>query len=1265
MKYTIFYSWQSDTEPDFNWNLIRDSINSAIKNIENKGQLKGVFFNDLQESTSNVPGSPDTVQTIEERIDNCDIFIGDLTITNSHPRILEFLKNNSDIPYKFSPNSNVYGEYNWAFSKHGSKAIIAVMNTFYGDPKKNPQIIPFDIRQKRFPFSYYCDSEMQIEEASLKLISFFENAIRESILKIIDDERYRYIPFITFAEHKKEYIPKCEYCSNASLDVFKNNILNNDSNIRLLGISGIGKTRLVIEAIKNSPEHIARYLYCDCFIDDFEEVKKKIELILRKKENPLIVLDNCNTEQAQFAIRIKRRYSSTNCKVITIWNQEERSTLEGFAYINLNVDLHDVVDEIINKKSINISDENKNLIKEFSDGIPLMAILLIESINEGNTDIGKLTNKDFVNKLIFEEKEEREIIKSCSLFRYIGFEGDFRSQIKFIIENKAITPINGESEVKLAQFDKLFNKYKKREIVETNGRLFGIRPRPLAFALAEEWFEDCSDERMENVIKSIQDENNPNSKILTESLCAQIKYLGNNERVKSLIEKLTNIHGPFDNAEVLNTELGSRLFRSFVEVNPIAVANNLFRLFGSMSIEQLKKIEEGRRNLVWTLEKLCFDKTTFDLGAKLMMSFAIAENESWGNNSTAEFLHLFKIQLAGTEANLYDRLEIVKWGLEKGNEYTLMSLKALNSALTTQNFTRFIGAEIQGTRRLKDYSPSYDEILKYWTDILEILDKYIDIPEYFTFCCEIISNHIRGLSRAGVVEMILPLIRKVVERLNYDWELILDRLYDVKKYDFNYLNSEEQLKIIDLIELLTKNDFYSRFAAVEKYRKRSDIKIDFNDSIKIQQNKYLELANEFVNDEFCSFEILHLIYSNRHSFSTPFGSRIAELIETDFEKVYIFIDISLEILISIEFKNRNSSIIIDFARGLKQDKTRDYLVNSLLNRKELSYLLFPIFGVFNYGFEKLRILFALIENNDVAIGEFKQYFSYYPLHSYSEFNFPAFINKIKEYGIKGLNTAFQILHNLLYYNDNIFTDLGLVALLEDLIISINFSKFENIDENEFYDTIETLLKKGDSKSFPVYINKEVIKLAKDPNSSFSFHYGLENIYKILISQYFTEIWTDLSDALLSEGEDYFVYYNLQHLLGSHIGNTHKEVGILFSGNIEKIFDWCKINPIKAPARLASMVPIFGNEGFHPITQRLIDEFGEMPDVLDNLRANMGSFSWVGSIIPLLKSKRKLYESLINHSKIEVREWAQRNIGYTDQEILREVQREEEQKFLYN
>ena len=70
-----------------------------------------------------------------------------------------------------------------------------------------------------------------------------------------------------------------------------------------------------------------------------------------------------------------------------------------------------------------------------------------------------------------------------------------------------------------------------------------------------------------------------------------MKYLGYSDKAKTIIEKLACENSPFDNAEVLNSELGSRLFRSFVEVNPVAVSQNLTRVFSNKSKDKLRSVE--------------------------------------------------------------------------------------------------------------------------------------------------------------------------------------------------------------------------------------------------------------------------------------------------------------------------------------------------------------------------------------------------------------------------------------------------------------------------------------------------------------------------------------------------------------------------------------------------------------------------------------------------------------------------------------------------
>ena len=99
---------------------------------------------------------------------------------------------------------------------------------------------------------------------------------------------------------------------------------------------------------------------------------------------------------------------------------------------------------------------------------------------------------------------------------------------------------------------------------------------------------------------------NPDRTSLSKAFAEQMKYLGYNDKAVQIVEKIVGHNSPFDDAEVLNTELGSRLFRSFVEVNPIAVSQNFKRQFFNKSTEDLLKIEAGRRKHSLNIGKIVF-----------------------------------------------------------------------------------------------------------------------------------------------------------------------------------------------------------------------------------------------------------------------------------------------------------------------------------------------------------------------------------------------------------------------------------------------------------------------------------------------------------------------------------------------------------------------------------------------------------------------------------------------------------------------------------
>ena len=244
--------------------------------------------------------------------------------------------------------------------------------------------------------------------------------------------------------------------------------------------------------------------------------------------------------------------------------------------------------------------------------------------------------------------------------------------------------------------------------------------------------------------------------------------------------------------------------------------------------------------------------------------------------------------------------------------------------------------------------------------------------------------------------------------------------------------------------------------------------------------------------------------------------------------------------------------------------------------------------------------------------------------------------------------------------------MAVIEFVEETIKQTSFVDNKDLLSDDFFQLITHLLEKSSSTEFAVYVNKQIISISDDTSISFSFNYNFEKLYSILLDKYFDDIWCDLSNTLLSENEDYWRFYNFKGLLGVSIGSVSHSENILFKEkNYAKLLNWCKENPEKAPERLASMVPIYKDQGFHPLVISLLDNYGDATNVLDSLSANMGSFSWVGSTIPLYQQRIDALESIIPHKNKTVEDWANQKIEWTKKDIEREQQREDEEKFLYS
>lgn len=139
--FRVFFSWQSDLPQESTTKAIRKSLERAKNNLEKKYKEKHLQLT-LDESTRDMPGSPNIPQAIFSKIEKADVFICDLTAINKV----------QGQEQKATPNPNVAIELGYAIAHLGLDRIVALFNGEHGTV---PDDLPYDFDRNRVsPFSF-------------------------------------------------------------------------------------------------------------------------------------------------------------------------------------------------------------------------------------------------------------------------------------------------------------------------------------------------------------------------------------------------------------------------------------------------------------------------------------------------------------------------------------------------------------------------------------------------------------------------------------------------------------------------------------------------------------------------------------------------------------------------------------------------------------------------------------------------------------------------------------------------------------------------------------------------------------------------------------------------------------------------------------------------------------------------------------------------------------------------------------------------------
>lgn len=169
-KFTVFFSWQSDSDRSTNWTLISQSLALAASELTCTTKHPDLHVS-TDEATRDEIGSPNIPETILRKIASCDAFVCDVTTINPNARTRKV------------PNPNVVYELGYAVAMLGWQRVVLLFNESIGT---FPDDLPFDFdrhRAKRYKARPVNSKEAKraLDAAKTDLTEFFVEALRAII----------------------------------------------------------------------------------------------------------------------------------------------------------------------------------------------------------------------------------------------------------------------------------------------------------------------------------------------------------------------------------------------------------------------------------------------------------------------------------------------------------------------------------------------------------------------------------------------------------------------------------------------------------------------------------------------------------------------------------------------------------------------------------------------------------------------------------------------------------------------------------------------------------------------------------------------------------------------------------------------------------------------------------------------------------------------------------------------------------------------------
>ncbi|MBU77613.1 MAG: hypothetical protein CMK63_11520 [Pseudoalteromonadaceae bacterium] len=1044
------------------------------------------------------------------------------------------------------------------------------------------------------------------------------------------------------------------------LNLIRNKLLERKASIRLVGLSGVGKTRFVQalfdERIGDNPLPHKAVFYTDMANGPKPTPQALAEKIVGEGRQAVLIIDNCPPDLHRSLTTLCSTESS-NTNLLTVEYDLREDQPEQTEVFSLEPSSIEIIEKILNARYQHLGQQNSRTISEFSGGNSRIALALAETIGK-DENISSLRDEELFKRLFYQRHANEKSLETAAQCLSLVYSFQINSEKTY---SDDITFLSKLSEIPTRDIYESAKELKRRNLVQQRSKWMAVLPHPIANRLAKYALENISTGVISDNFNESTDER------LLKSFSRRLGYLPKCEEAKIIVNDWLNENGLLHK---LYAEGKSELaWVLLTNIAPISTKEVL------LYIETLAKQPEfcTRKNKQFTaitrlIRSIAYEEQYFGTCAKLLCQFSLSEGKTENYNSIRDILKsLFQLYLSGTHATKEQRLDVIKNLISTANEQSVyLAFELLDSSLEAWHFSSSHSFDFGANPRDFGYRPKTNQDVADWYQLfIEYTSEFItNKTPHSERAKKVLGKSLRSLWRQNHLRNLIESTCIKISTLGM-WADGFSAIHDILKWDCKTSTEKEKQRLQSIANQLSPKsllDDINMYVLADKWKFHDLDEYDENGILiehgyKKGQQYAIDLGVKVANTDSQLLQSMLtelLSYSGSNSNLFEFGEGCAEGTHNNQE----LLTLTISALEEIPEKERNINFLCGQIKHLS--KVNISLTNTFLDKfmthPELKkyFILVQLSYVIDQD-AIARILKALKENTspvwmyrNLACGR-----SHEPIPDEQLCEILDLIWKQQD----GQAVAIEILsmrfHELKQNQHYVVSDL-LKEKSASLLASFNYAEERGTSGGSDYSLTQianVCFSAGTNEKYALTV-LEAIKA---------------KILTHIIDRYdFPEFMSTIIQLHPILALEIFIGKNKEiepQIRNAIKGRLDKKVSPFSKVNIKSTLNWCKYNGKDSYPALASIItPYQSNEKtleWTPLAIELLQACPEPALVLDKYLSNFTPSGGAGSWAKILESRLPLFQPLIDSTDKRVSEWAITKKPQWEAYIAREYEREVE------